>query len=159
VYKPKLFLETTVFNFYFDGKLGQKRRDAMSLFELFDKGVYEVYTSTGVLRELKRASSKHSDEMLALAAKYMNANILPTTAEVRRLARLYMAKGIIPENKPDDARHIAVATVNNLDFVISSDSEHILKEKTMIGTGFVNRRAGYRHIGISSPTEVLEYDN
>jgi predicted nucleic acid-binding protein len=158
MYKPKLFLETTVFNFYFDGKLGQKRRDAITLFDLFDKGVYEVYTSTAVISELERASSKHSTEMLGLVAKYVGNNILSTTPEASRLARCYIDKGIIPKNKPDDALHIAVATVNNLDFVISSDSEHILKEKTMIGTSFVNRRAGYQHIGISSPTEVLEYD-
>jgi hypothetical protein len=58
----------------------------------------------------------------------------------------------------DDALHIATATVNNFDFVISYNLGHIVKTKTMIGAGLVNLREGYRQIGLSTPTEVLEYD-
>jgi len=49
-------------------------------------------------------------------------------------------------------------TVNNLDFVISYNQGHIVKVKTMAGTGLANLRAGYRYIGLATPTEVLEYD-
>jgi hypothetical protein len=35
---------------------------------------------------------------------------------------------------------------------------HIVKQKTMIGTGFINLRAGYKQIGLSSSMEVMEYD-
>jgi hypothetical protein len=35
---------------------------------------------------------------------------------------------------------------------------HIDKRKTMIGTGFINLRAGYKNIGICSSMEVIEYD-
>ena len=45
-----------------------------------------------------------------------------------------------------------------IDFVISFNQGHIVKTKTMIGAGFVNLRQGFRQIGISTPTEVLEYD-
>jgi len=57
-----------------------------------------------------------------------------------------------------DALHISCAVVNNLDFVISYNQGHIIKTKTMIGTGLANLREGYRQIGLSTPTEVLEYD-
>ena len=35
------------------------------------------------------------------------------------LAKRYIAEGIIPERYEDDALHIAVASINNLDAIIS----------------------------------------
>ena len=75
-----------------------------------------------------------------------------------RLADMYVAKHIIPPKYRDDGFHIAVATVKNLDFVVSCNIGRIDKRKTMIGTGFVNLRAGFKNIGICSSMEVIEYD-
>jgi len=154
---PKLFIETTVFNFYFEGKQGQKRKDAMQLFDEIAKGRYEAYTSEAVLRELERASEEKRWQMLSLYRRYIKEAIA-TTPEANLLAVMYVRKRIIPEKYSDDALHIAIATVKNLDFVISFNQGHIVKTKTMIGTGFVNLRLGYRQIGLGTPTEVLEYD-
>jgi predicted nucleic acid-binding protein len=57
---PKLFIETTVFNFYFEGKQGQKHKDATRLFDEIAKGRYKAYTSQAVINELKprRESAK-----------------------------------------------------------------------------------------------------
>jgi hypothetical protein len=85
-------------------------------------------------------------------------DIVPPTAEARRLADIYITRGIIPAKFDDDALHIATATVNNIDFVISFNQGHIVKVKTMIGAGFINLHEGYRQIGLSIPTEVTEYD-
>ena len=74
------------------------------------------------------------------------------------MADIYVKKGIIPLKFRTDALHIATATVNKLDFVVSYNLGHIVKTKTMIGTGLVNLREGYRQIGLSTPTEVLDYD-
>ena len=154
---PKLFIETTVFNFYFEGKQGQKQKDAMRLFNEIAKGRYEAYTSEEVFRELEAAPKEKSEQMLRLYEQYIQA-IITTTPEADLLAEMYISKGIIPEKYSDDALHIAITTVNNLDFVISYNQSHIVKTKTMIGTGLVNLRLGYRQIGLSTPTEVLEYD-
>jgi hypothetical protein len=74
------------------------------------------------------------------------------------MADIYVKKGIIPLKFRADALHIATATVNKLDFVISYNLGHIVKTKTMIGTGLANLREGYRQIGLSTPKEVLDYD-
>jgi predicted nucleic acid-binding protein len=57
-YVPKLFIETTVFNFYFEGKQGKKQKDAIKLFKDIAKGKYEAYTSEAVMYELRGASEK-----------------------------------------------------------------------------------------------------
>ena len=156
-YIPKLFLETTVFNFYFEGKQGQKQTDAIRLFEEIAKGRYEAYTSKEVMNEIKPASREKAEKMEALSEKYIKGFIQPSP-EAERMADIYVKKGIIPLKFRNDAVHIATAVVNKLDFVISYNQGHIVKTKTMIGTGLVNLREGCRQIGLSTPTEVLEYD-
>ncbi|GHU50143.1 hypothetical protein FACS1894200_09430 [Spirochaetia bacterium] len=83
---------------------------------------------------------------------------LPYSDEVERLANIYVAGGIIPLKYRDDARHIATAAVNGLDCILSCNMGHITKQKTMIETGFTNLREGYKWIGISTPMEVVSYD-
>ena len=156
-YIPKLFIETTVFNFYFEGKQGQKQTDAVRLFEEIAKGKYEAYTSQTVINEIKAASAKKSEKMDTLSRKYIKKLLIPSP-ETERMAELYIKKGIIPLKFIEDALHIATATVNGFDFVVSYNLGHIVKTKTMIGAGLANLREGYRQIGLSTPTEVLDYD-
>ena len=156
-YLPKLFIETTVFNFYLEGKQGQKQKDAIRLFNEIAKGRYKAYTSEEVFRELEAAPTEKSGQMLNLYEQYIQET-LATTPEADLLADMYISKGIIPEKYREDALHIAIATVSNLDFVISFNHGHIVKTKTMIGTGLANLRQGYKQIGLGTPTEVLEYD-
>ena len=154
---PKLFIETTVFNFYLEGKQGKKQKDAMRLFEEIAKGKYEAYSSEEVLRELQKTTTDKYEQMLSLYGQYVKKTIA-ITAEADLIAKIYISKGIIPRKYLEDALHIAMATVNNLDFVISFNQGHIVKTKTMIGTGLVNLRQGFRQICLATPTEVLEYD-
>ena len=154
---PKLFIETTVFNFYFEEKQGQKQQDAIRLFEEIAKGKYEAYSSDEVYTELKKASLDKFNKMDVLFEKYVKRT-LEISPEIERIAEIYINRGIIPAKSKEDALHIACAVVNNLDFVISYNQGHIVKTKTMIGTGLANLREGYRQIGLCTPTEVIEYD-
>ena len=154
---PKLFIETTVFNFYFEGKQGRKQRDAIRLFDEITTGKYEAYTSRAVMKELRDAPKEKARKMKGLAGRHIKEEIADTK-EARRLASLYVERGIIPPKFYEDALHIAVATVNHLDFVISFNQGHIVKLKTMIGAGFINLHEGYRLIVLSTPTEVMDYD-
>ena len=156
-YIPKLFIETTVFNFFFEGKQGQKQKDALRLFEEIAKGRYEAYTSQSVMDEIKDASKEKAEKMFTLSQKQIKKVIIPSP-EAELLAELYVKKNIIPSKFIRDALHIATAVVNNFDFIVSYNLGHIVKTKTMIGTGLANLREGYRQIGLSTPGEVLEYD-
>jgi len=82
--------------------------------------------------------------------------ILEANAETIRVADLYISEKIIPERYRTDCLHIAIATVNNLDMIISMNFQHIVKRKTKIGTGNINALNGYRAVEIYSPMEVIE---
>jgi predicted nucleic acid-binding protein len=153
---PKLFLETSVFNFYVDGKQGQKQQETQKLFAAIKSGKYEAYTSTAVTEELTAAPKAKFDAMNGLIKQYVK-EVFDPDVDSKSLADMYVAKHIIPPKSWDDGLHIAVATVENLDFVVSCNMGHIDKRKTMIGTGFINLRAGYKNIGICSSMEVMDY--
>ncbi|GMO53505.1 MAG: hypothetical protein Ta2G_11580 [Termitinemataceae bacterium] len=157
-YTPKLFLDASVFNFYIDGKQGQKRLKTIELFKAIKYDKYEAYSSTAVIGELKKAPKNKYDEMIDLVDEYIK-KVFATSDKAEQLAETYIEMGIIGSGSMVDALHIATATVNKLDFVVSCNMGHIVKQKTMIGTGFINLRAGYNHIGLSSSMEVMEYDS
>jgi len=153
---PKIYLETTVFNFFFADDAPDKRADTLRLFEEIAQGKYEPYTSEFVLGELQRTSEPKRRQMLALIPQY-GVVALPGNDELQRLADIYVAEGIIPIKYLTDAIHIAATTVYDLDFIVSYNFQHIVKMKTITMTESVNLREGYRRIGIYSPTEVIEY--
>jgi predicted nucleic acid-binding protein len=153
---PRIYLETTVFNFYFADDAPDKHDDTLRLFEEIRQGKYEPYTSLFVVEELQAAPEPKRSQMLDLITQY-DITALPGEIESRRVAGLYVAEGIIPEKYLTDALHIAATTVNELDFIVSYNFKHIVKLKTITMTEIVNLRENYRRIGIYSPTEVIEY--
>ena len=74
----------------------------------------------------------------------------------QELSRKYIAQGIIPEKYEDDAFHIAIASVNDIDVILSWNFEHIVKLKTKRETVAINLLMGYKEIDIYSPLEVVE---
>ncbi|MCL1806840.1 MAG: hypothetical protein FWG31_03970 [Oscillospiraceae bacterium] len=153
----KIYLETTVFNFCFADDAPDKKLDTLRLFEEIAQGKYEPYTSAVVIREIEQDATSKRDKMLDLV-EHFNIAVLPADEETRRLAAIYVAEKIIPEKYAADALHIASTTINDLDFIVSYNFQHIVKMKTITMTESVNLRERYRRIGIYSPTEVIEHD-
>ena len=154
---PKVYIETSVFNFIFADDAPDKQGDAIKFFAEIKAGLYEPYTSDYVLQELRRAEEPKQSQMIDLINQY-DMTLFEQDDEAERLANIYVAEGVIPEKYFTDAVHIAVATVNDLDFIVSFNFQHIVKRKTMTMTESINIREGYKRIGIHSPTEVIEND-
>ena len=155
---PKIYLETTVFNFLFADDAPDKKADTVKLFEEIKEGKYLPYTSAYVLQEINAASAPKKTQMLDLIREH-NVNLIATSNEATKLASVYVKEGIIPQKYVTDALHIATATIDGLDFVVSYNFKHIVKRKTILMTGVVNLREGYKQVGIFSPTEVIDNDN
>jgi len=86
--------------------------------------------------------------------------VLETSVEAERLADDYAAENVIPLKYRTDGLHIAIASVNDMDMIISLNFQHIVKRKTVIMTGAINALKGYRATEIYSPMEVVgdEYE-
>ena len=151
----KIYIDTSIFNFAFSDDVPKEKDVTLRLLDEVRKGKYEVYISEVVIREINRASKEKAKKLIELINEIVSEE-LPIDDEVLELARRYITEGIIPEKYENDAVHIAVASVNNLDAIISWNFEHIVKLKTKKEVTGVNAISGYKDIEIYSPWEVIE---
>ncbi|MBR0151350.1 MAG: PIN domain-containing protein [Synergistaceae bacterium] len=146
-------METTVFNYYFDeDRPGHD--DVLRLFEAIRAGEFEVYTSDYVVQEIENAPEPKRSGMLALVEDY-GLNVLHTSLKVRLLGEIYVEKGIIPASHLLDSLHVAMASVYELDCIISYNFHHINRNKTRLMTASVNKEEGYSGVMIATAKEVL----
>jgi predicted nucleic acid-binding protein len=155
--KQKIYLETTLFNFYVDANR-EAHADTVQLFRDITTGKYEAYTSDYVINELENTQGDKREKMIALVERY-GITVLALNTEAEQLADIYVEHGIIPQKYRTDGVHVAVAAVNDLDMIISMNFQHIVKRKTKIGTEKINALNGYRAVEICSPMEVLDDEN
>ena len=155
--KPKIYLETTLFNYYFDSDR-DAHADTVKLFAEIAEGKYDAFTSDEVARELENAPSPKKDKMLALIGEYP---ITPLTVDdtANKLADDYVKDGVIPAKYRTDGVHIAVAAVNRLEFVVSLNFKHIVKIQTTRRANAVNVLKGFRQIAIVTPMEITENED
>jgi predicted nucleic acid-binding protein len=156
--KQKVYIETTLFNFYFDDDRGFAHESTLALFKEIAAGKYEAFTSDYVIDELEKAPTEKQEKMLKLISEY-NIVVLTYNDSAEALANIYITEGAIPATHKTDALHIATAAVNDLDLIISMNFQHIVKRKTKYITGNINVLNGYRAVEIFNPMEVIENEN
>jgi len=151
----KLYFDTSVFGFTIANDAPKEREVTLKLFEEIKKGKYEVFISEVVLREINRAPEGKAVK-LRDQIKRINPEELTLGYDSQLLAKEYMKRNIIPAKYEDDAFHIAIASVNNLDVIVSWNFKHIVKLKTKREVAGINTLMGYKPIEIYSPLEVVE---
>jgi len=58
----------------------------------------------------------------------------------------------------DDCRHIALATIHNVDVLASWNFKHIVNLTRIIGYNAVNLKNGYKPIEIRNPKDLVYYE-
>ena len=155
---PRIYLETTIFNFPFADDAPQYRDESKRLFNEIKAGKFEPYTSVYTTDELQAdPDQEHRGKMMRLIGEH-NIKVLEKDEKSEALAELYIREGAVKATYPTDARHIAIATVNCLDFIVSLNFQHIKKRTTIEETARINSREGYKPIGIYMPGEVIDDD-
>ena len=89
-------------------------------------------------------------ELSALISKY---NSLVITDSAKELAEYYINNGLIPESHIEDALHLAIATIHEMDILISWNYTHLVKLKTRHLVNALNLVSGYKEIEIILPIE------
>ena len=155
--KKKIYLETTLFNYYYDTENPDFRNDTIELFKACAEGRFEPYTSSYVTDELEAAPREKYVKMINLTKQY-NITIYASSDEADDLAEWYIFKGALPKRSLTDASHIAAASVNKLDTIASLNFRHIVRRKTNELINEINTSFGYSTIEINSPKEALDYE-
>ncbi len=80
------------------------------------------------------------------------------TDEVFALADGYQQRGILTPKYYDDGVHIALATIAEVDLVVSWNFKHIVHFDKIRRFNAVNLEQGYKPLAIYSPREVASYE-
>lgn len=97
--------------------------------------------------EMSNAAKRQSIKDLILDC---DITFLELTESAIILAEEYMNNGAIPKSEPEDAYHIAIAAVNNLDALASWNFKHIVSLNPIRKIREINLRFGYSIIEIGS---------
>lgn len=77
---------------------------------------------------------------------------IPDLSEkAKNLADEYMSRGAIPESEPQDAYHIAIATVNEIDALASWNFKHIVSINPIRKIHEISRKHNISAIEIGTP--------
>lgn len=148
--RESLYLDTSVPSAYYDSR-DPKRQELTREFwpKLLE---YRVYISSLVLEELENVLEPGLKAMLLSLVD--GFEILGLDDEVLALAGKYIAEGIIPAKYEGDACHIALASVNDIDYLISWNFRHLVKVKTRRLVNLINLKEGYKPIEMIAPPEL-----
>ena len=150
--KLKIYIDTSVIGGCFDEEFYLWSN---GLFEDFKKSIFTPIISVVTSYEILGAPDKIKKKYAELIS--YGAVELEITDEINDLADLYIKRKIITKKFRDDARHIALATVNNIDVAVSWNFKHIVHYDKIIMFNGVNQETGYKAIQIYSPREVTSY--
>jgi len=92
------------------------------------------------------------EEILALA------EYLPLTEDALALLEEYERHAILGSRFRNDMLHIALATVGQVDILVSWNYKHIVRFDKIQGFNGINLECGYKPLGIYSPREVTTYE-
>ena len=104
--------------------------------------------------ELKNAPEKIKEHFLSLTET--QTEFVEITAEINLLAEQYIGENVVGKTSIDDCRHIACATVNKVDYLVSWNFKHIVNVFRIRGYNSVNLKNGYAQLEIRSPKDIIE---
>jgi len=149
--KSKVYLDTSIISALFDARNPERKCLTEAFFE--QKESYFLYISELTILEIDRTP----ESQLRMNMKNLVAHlpILSFTSDTEWLAKEYITFGAIPENQFEDAYHIALAVLHEMDFLLSWNFKHIIRRKTKDTVRMINTRSGFRQIEIMPPPELL----
>ena len=114
---------------------------------------YELFISDFVLEESAAGDADAAKRRLELLDKIP---VLGVTAEVTLLAKALIIGVSLPPKAEYDAFHIAIATVNGIDYLLTWNCRHIANIKHRLKIESICRSAGFEPPLICTPTQMME---
>jgi hypothetical protein len=154
--KPTLYLETTVLSYY----SSRPNRDIVIsarqqiTHAWWDKRIqeFDVFVSDLVLEEAGKGDPVAAIKRLEAISTF---SILEIDGDSSKIAKALVAEGAIPQEYPEDAIHIGVASVNGMDYILTWNFAHINNAENREKIARVVDRHGYICPVICTPEELL----
>jgi len=156
--KLNVYLDTSVINFLFAEDSPEKQNLTVQFFEDYARlGKIEAYISDVVVVEINRTPDREKKRNLRSVRDKYGLKLLDIDMdEIEPLVDKYLEREIIPLKKVEDAQHIAIATVKEMDVLVSWNFRHLANIKIERKVLLVNNEMGYYYpLRLTTPLEVM----
>jgi len=148
--KPRVYIDTSVIG----GCLDEEFADWSNvLFDEFRAGTKVAVVSDLTRMELEEAPQNVRDVLSSIPEEYVEDVFLDE--EAFALADAYINDGVVGIRHLVDAQHIAIATVERVDVLVSWNFKQIVNLDRVHAFNAVNLKKGYHVLEIRSPREVV----
>ncbi len=152
--KQRIYIDTSVFGGYFDEEFSEH---TIPLFEKIHKGDFILLYSNITQDEIENAPEKVKKLVKSIKSEY--TEFIETTNEAIELASEYISEKVVGKTSFADCLHIALATLNKADFLISWNLKHIVNIQRISGYNSINLKNGLNQLEIRSPREFGDYED
>ena len=155
--KPKVYIETTVVS-YLAARLSRNatiaaRQQATREFWHEHAARFELVISPTVISEIRRGDAEVVQHRLNLISDITR---LPMSDAISKLTQNLLDTGAVPRNAETDAMHIAIAAVQNIEYLATWNYKHIINVHQRRHVEEVCRNKGFRPAIICTPAELIE---
>lgn len=152
--KQRIYIDTSVFDGYFDEEFSEY---TIPLFERLKDNEFTLLFSTVTQDELYNAPDQVKNLVKSLRTD--STEFLDATDEAVNLATQYIVEKVVGQTSYADCLHIALATINRADFLVSWNFKHIVNVQRIRGYNSINIKNGYKQLEIRSPREFEKYED
>lgn len=154
--KPRVYVETTIASYLVarpsrDLVVAAHQKLTLEWWET-QRERFEVFVSDLVLLEASKG-----DEVIAAkrTATLTGIPILESTDEAKVLAAAFLASRVIPAKAAADSLHVAIATAQGMEFLLTWNCRHIANAEIIDGLETVALAAGYRIPMLCTPEQLM----
>ena len=152
--RQKIYIDTSVFGGYYDEEFSEF---TIPLFDRINNHEFTLLFSPVTQDELENAPENVRELVKGLKAEW--TEYLEVTDEAVELATEYITEKVVGQTSYADCLHIALATINKADFLISWNFKHIVNVQRIRGYNSINIRRGYKELEIRSPRDFANYED
>ena len=150
--KPRIYVDTSVIGGCFDSEFAEWSN---ALIDDFRKGRYQAVLSDVTAAEVLPApdfvGNLHA-ELLSLPAQVVRVD-----EDAVSLVQHYIAHSVLGQRFMNNMLHIALATIAEVDVLVSWNFKHIVRLDKIRLFNAVNLEQGYKPLAIYSPREVISH--
>ena len=151
--KQRVYIDTSVIGGCFDKEFEEWSN---RLFEDFKSGKRIAVISDITLDELSDAPQRVQDNFNTIPDNSLE--IITSDNESRKLADLYLKEGAVSKKFYEDALHIAISTINQVNVLASWNFKHIVNLDRIRLYNSVNLKNGFSILEIRTPREILKFE-
>lgn len=149
----RVYIDTSVIGGCFDSEFALWSNGLMQDFQM---GLFRPVISDLTTVEINVAPDFVQNKYAELLD--LEHDILEVGDEALDLLGSYQMREVIGDKYRNDMLHIALATVAEVDILVSWNFKHIVHFDKIRRFNAINSELGYKHLDIHSPREVTHYD-